>query len=286
MPSNNDLSEDELTRNDDDNNADRVKGEDESELSTMSSPVLSAMGRQLANTIPDSQEDTMTVISEAQSYSSTEIRLRQSEADLLKQKSYCVTLENRISELERRNFHLDQCIYNARPAQSFNGREAQLQEELTLSKKRLHREGLLMKSYKDLDADRLGFPNASLQAAYAKLESNVRDVSSFICDLSFDNTLPEQRKGFTDLANNWAKRIGRDDLGSLLGHCEAAQISKQFVLASLMAAGIFELVLEDVFPAFLAADSPLLDQYRKHIEIESKHTILTTPNLLFFKGPS
>ncbi|KAI1032148.1 hypothetical protein LB505_013758 [Fusarium chuoi] len=42
----------------------------------MSSPVLSAMGRQLANTIPDSQEDTMTVISEAQSYSSTEIRLR------------------------------------------------------------------------------------------------------------------------------------------------------------------------------------------------------------------
>ncbi|KAF4429961.1 hypothetical protein FACUT_9001 [Fusarium acutatum] len=267
MASNNNLSEDEFTRDDD---ADRVKGEDESELSIIASPVLSAMGRQLTNTIPDSQEDAMTVVSQEQSTSSTEVRLRQSEAYLLKQKSYSVTLENRISELERRIFHLEDCINNARPAQSFNEKEAQLQDQLTLSKIKLHREGLLMKSYEDLDADRLGFLNTSLRADYENLHSNIRNTSSTICDLSLDDTLPEQRTDFSHLANSWAKRISGCDLSPLLDHCDAAQIPKRFILAALVAAGIFELVLEDIFPAFLAADSPLLDQYRRHIETESQ----------------
>ncbi|TVY69283.1 hypothetical protein Focb16_v000165 [Fusarium oxysporum f. sp. cubense] len=266
MASNNDLSEDELTRDD---NTDRVKSEDESELSTIASPELLNIERQLAPTIPDSQEDTMTVISQAQSSSSMEVRLRQSEADLLKQKSYSVTLENRISELERINSDLKHCISRASSAQGIHGEEARLREVISSLKEKLGREGLLMKSYKDLDADRLGFLNTSLQAEYGKLHSNIRDTSSRICHLSLDDTLPEQRTGFAHLANNWARRIVGHDLGSLLGHCESAQIPKRFILASLLAAGVFELVLEEVFPAFLAADSPLLDQYRKHIETES-----------------
>ncbi|KAJ4031831.1 hypothetical protein NW761_013025 [Fusarium oxysporum] len=276
MASNNDLSEDELTREE---NTDRVKSEDESELSTIASPELLDIERQLAPTIPDSQEDTTTVISQAQSNSSMEVRLRQSEADLLKQKSYSVTLENRISELERINSDLKHCISSASSPQGFHGEEARLREVISSLKEKLDREGLLMKSYKNLDADRLGFLNTSLQADYGKLHSNIRDTSSRICHLSLDETLPEQRTGFAHLANNWARRIGGHDLGSLLGHCEAAQIPKRFILASLLAAGVFELVLEEVFPAFLAADSPLLDQYRKHIETESKHTVLFTPNL-------
>ncbi|ENH72755.1 hypothetical protein FOC1_g10013425 [Fusarium oxysporum f. sp. cubense race 1] len=240
MASNNDLSDDELARDD---NTEKVKSEAESELSTIASPEFADMELQLAPTIPDSQEDTMTVISQTRSNSPIEVRLRQSEADLLKQKSYSMTLENRISELERINNDLKHC-------------------------NRLEREGLLMKNYKELEADRLGFLNTSLRADYGKLHSNIRDTSSRICRLSLDDTLPEQRTGFSQLADNWARRIGRRDLGSLLDHCEAAQIPKKVILAALLAAGIFELVLEEVFPTFLAADSPLLDQYRKHIETE------------------
>ncbi|KAJ4270645.1 hypothetical protein NW764_013952 [Fusarium oxysporum] len=270
MASNNDLSEDELIR---DNNTDRVKSEDESELSTIASPELLDIELQLAPAIPDSQEDTMTVISHARSNSSMDVRLSQSEVDLLKQKSYSVTLENRISELKRRNDDLEHCISLASSAQGNHGEETRLREVISSLKNKLDREQILTKNYRELEADRLGFLNTSLRAEYGNMHSNIRDTSSMICHLSLDDTLPEQRTGFAHLANNWARRIGGHDLGSLLGHCESEQIPKRFILASLLSAGIFELVLEEVFPAFLAADSPLLDQYRKHIETQKTETI-------------
>ncbi|KAF5620584.1 uncharacterized protein FTJAE_11637 [Fusarium tjaetaba] len=267
LGSNDDPSEDELARDDDPG---RVKSEDESELSRLASSELSSMELQLGPVIPDSQEDAMTVISEAGSNPPMEVRLRLSEAELLKQKSYSVTLENRISELERRNYDLEHCIDNASSSPgNFSGVEVRLRQELAKSKGRLEREGLLMGSYKDLEADRLGFLNTSLRAEYENLYSNIRNTSSTICDLSLDDALPEQRTNFPPLADNWAKRISGYCLGCLLDRCEAAQIPKRFILAATVAAGIFELVLEDVFPAFLAADSPLLDEYRWHIETES-----------------
>ena len=220
----------------------------------------------------------MTVRSHTQSKSSLRLRLRlkKSKADLLKQKSHSVTLENRISEIKRRNDDLEHCIHRASSAQ---GKEAGFREVISNLKDKLGRNRLLMKNYEELEADRLGFLNTSLRTEYGNLHSNIRDTSSTICRLSLDDALPGQRKGFSHLANNWARRIGGDNLGSLLRHCKAAQIPKRVILVSLLVAGIFELVLEEVFPAFLAADSPLLDQYRKHIETQSKHTVLFTFNL-------
>ncbi|EWZ49197.1 hypothetical protein FOWG_09050 [Fusarium oxysporum f. sp. lycopersici MN25] len=215
MASNNDLSEDELIR---DNNTDRVKSEDESELSTIASPELLDIELQLAPAIPDSQEDTMTVISHARSNSSMDVRLSQSEVDLLKQKSYSVTLENRISELKRRNDDLEHCISLASSAQGNHGEETRLREVISSLKNKLDREQILTKNYRELEADRLGFLNTSLRAEYGNMHSNIRDTSSMICHLSLDDTLPEQRTGFAHLANNWARRIGGHDLGSLLGH--------------------------------------------------------------------
>ncbi|KAF5542359.1 hypothetical protein FPHYL_11543 [Fusarium phyllophilum] len=276
MALNNDLSDDELTRDD---NADRVKGEDESALSTLAPPALSDIERPLGNTIPDSQEDTMTATSQAQSNSSTEVRLRQSEADLLRQQSYSITLENRISKLKRRNDDLEHCIRLASSSEGKNGMEDQLRVEISSLKDELELKRLLKKNHDDLEADKLGFLNTSLQAEYGNLYSNIRNTSSTICDLSLDDALPKQGTDFSPLANNWAKRISGYCLGCLLDRCEAAQIPKRFILAALVAAGIFELVLEDVFPAFLAADSPLLDQYRRHIETESKHTVILILNL-------
>ncbi|KAF5704612.1 hypothetical protein FMUND_12418 [Fusarium mundagurra] len=273
MASNNDLSEDELAR---DGNTERVKSENESEqseLSTIASSELSSMEPQPVPVIPDSQDDAMSVDSQAGSNSPMEVRLRKSEADLLKHKSYSVTLENRISELERRNHDLEHCIRLASSAQGNHGEETRLREVISSLKDKLERERLLMKNYEDLEADRLGFLNTSLRVEYENLHSNIRDTSSTICHLSLDDALPEQRTGFSDLANNWAKRVGGQDLGSLLGYCEAEQVPKKVILASQLTAGIFELVLEEVFPAFLAADSPLLDQYRKHIETQKTETI-------------
>ncbi|KLO97592.1 uncharacterized protein FFB20_13060 [Fusarium fujikuroi] len=269
QPSSNDLSEDELAR--EDSNMERVKSEDDPKLSTIASPELSDVELQPAPVIPDSQEDAMTVVSQAAPNFSMEVRLKESEANLLKQKSYSVTLENRISELKRRNHDLEDCIRLASSAQGEYGEETRLREVISSLKDKLDRKRLLEKNQDDLDADRLGFLNTSLRAEYQNLHSNVRDTSSMICHLSLNDALAEQRTNFSHLANSWARRIGGNayDLGSLLSHCETAQIPKKVVLASLLTAGIFELVLEDVFPAFLAANSPLLDQYRKHIETQN-----------------
>lgn len=264
---NDDLSEDELTE---DHNMDRVKGEDESELSTIASLEVSDIEPELSPALPDSQEDTMTFSFQERLDSSLEKRLRQTEADLLKQTSYSLTLENRISELKRRNSDLEHSISLSGSAQGSYGEETRLRDVISSLKDKLDRERLLTMNLQQLEADRLGFLNTSLGLEYEKLHSNSCDTSSTICHMSLDDTLPEQRTGFSHLANNWARRIGGRDLGSLLGHCESAQIPKKVILASLLAAGIFELVLEEVFPAFLAADSPLLDQYRKHIETQSK----------------
>ncbi|RKL31488.1 hypothetical protein BFJ72_g11122 [Fusarium proliferatum] len=278
--SNNDLSEDELAGEDD--NTGRVKSEDDSKLSTIASSQLSDVEPQPASVIPDSQEDAMNIISQAAPNSSMEVRLKQSDEDLLRQKSYSVTLENRISELKRRNHDLEDCIRLASSAQREYGEETRLREVISSLKDKLDRKRLLEKNHDDLDADKLGFLNTSLRAEYQNLHSNVRDTSSMICHLSLDDTLPEQRTDFSDLANNWARRIGGQayDLGSLLSHCETAQIPKKVVLASLLTAGIFELVLEDVFPAFLAANSPLLDQYRRHIETQSTYIIVLAVHLV------
>ncbi|KAG7403818.1 hypothetical protein Forpe1208_v016305 [Fusarium oxysporum f. sp. rapae] len=241
------------------------------------------MEPELAPAIPDSQENIMIAASQAR-LSSPEARLTQSEADLLNQKCYSVILEKRISELERRNNDLEHCINLASSVQGIHGEEARLRQVISSLKDKLERERLLTKNYEELEADRLGFINTSLPVQYDNLHSNIRDTSSAICHLSRDDTLPEQRAGFSHLANNWAKRIGGCDLGSLLCHCEAAQIPKKVILVSLMAAGIFELALEKVFPEFLAADSPLLDQYRKHIETQSGCKALRRLDIISIKS--
>ncbi|KAJ0131877.1 Uncharacterized protein HZ326_25021 [Fusarium oxysporum f. sp. albedinis] len=244
LASNNNLSVDGLAR---DHNTDRINSENKSVRSTIASSELSDMEPELAPAIPDSQGNIMIATSQAR-LSSPEARLAQSEADLLNQK---------------RNNDLEHCISLDSSTHGIHGEEARLRQVISSLKDKLERERLLTKNYEELEADRLGFINTSLSVQYDNLHSNIRDTSSAICHLSRDDTLPEQRTGFSHLANNWAKRIGGCDLGSLLYHYEAAQIPKKVILVSLTAAGIFELALEKVFPEFLATDSPLLDQYRK-----------------------
>ncbi|KLO86456.1 Uncharacterized protein LW93_11232 [Fusarium fujikuroi] len=118
-PSNDDLTEDELASG---NNPDNVQGEDETRLSAITSPEFSDMEfsdmeLEFNPTVSGLQKNTLTVVSQARSSSSLEPRLSQPEALLLKEKVYCLTLENRIFELEERNRDLEDCIRLASSAQ-------------------------------------------------------------------------------------------------------------------------------------------------------------------------
>ncbi|KAG4295226.1 hypothetical protein FPRO06_01810 [Fusarium proliferatum] len=280
-PSNDDLIEDELASG---NDPDNVHGADEPRLSAITSPEFSDMELELNPTVSGLQKNTMTVVSQGQLSSSLEPRLNQSEALLLKEKIYCLTLENRIFELEERNRDLEDCIRLASSAQGKHGEEARLRNEISLLKSRLHRTQVLPQNHKDLESDSAGFLNTSLRAEYGTLYSNIVDTSSNICCMSLDDALPERRTGFSHLANNCARLIAGHNLGSLLGHCETMQIPKKVLLASLLAAGIFKLVLETMFPPFLAADSPLLDKYRRHIETQWGQNALQWLDIISIKS--
>ncbi|KAF5705640.1 hypothetical protein FGLOB1_7857 [Fusarium globosum] len=275
LASNYSPSEDEISK---DNDTENFKGENESVRSRIVSTELSSRGLEIAPAIPGSYKNTLSAASRAR-LNYQEGRLRQSNSDSLKKKNFSATLLSRLFDTERRYNDLESSVALSNRVQDPSSEMIQLRETISALKIRLERESLLSENYKALGADRLGFIHIRLEDQYAQLYSIINDTCGAICDLSEDDTLPDQRTGFSQLANNWATRINGYDLVSLLCHCELAQIPKKMILISLLSASIFNLVLEKIFPDFLAAESPLLDQYRKHIETQSKHSILFTLNL-------
>jgi len=54
--------------------------------------------------------------------------------------------------------------------------------------------------------------------------------------------------------------------GTLISHAAVdGDLSDIHIITALVSAAMAELVFESSFPDFLARESPLLDQYRKHI---------------------
>jgi hypothetical protein len=83
--------------------------------------------------------------------------------------------------------------------------------------------------------------------------------------LSSSDDLPEQLSEISELSDSWARRVGGTDISDLLANAKKVEIPKFQLVASILTAGIFDLVFKSAFPEILAIESPLLDQYRKLI---------------------
>jgi hypothetical protein len=265
------LSVDELAT---DHDALAVKSEDESELSAPPSPGSSDVALEQLTAIQDSQDEDMIDTSEAQPVPLLEARLRDLEEEIVKLKNHNLRLEGHSFTLTNRlaEAHSELEDYHDRHGGPLIG-ESVLKEQIIILKARLEAQVLQKREFEGLAIDRLGFQKTSFKEGLKQLFSIIDHTSWMICDyMTIDDSLPQQRSDFDQLGQTWVTSFYDGDLGALLDHSDKAGVSKKKLLATLLTAGVFELVLKPVLPSILTLESPLLDEYRKHILTQGKCT--------------
>ncbi|KAF4449997.1 hypothetical protein F53441_6781 [Fusarium austroafricanum] len=238
-----------------------VKSEAESDLTILSSSKFSDIELDLRPTVPESQEETMPGRPQTLSTTSIEMSLRSAQAELLKEKGVVITLMNQVSELKKEL----EVLHQSDRAAALNQANPGEQRYISKLRRRLEAQGHLISDFEALETDSLACQKISVKAECNTLYLNIDDTSAIICDLSPNDNLPEQRTNDSALLQGWAMRVHGGNMTSLLEHAQEVRIAKPKLVASLLAAGIFELVLEPAFPEILAIESPLLAQYRKNI---------------------
>lgn len=212
---------------------------------------------------------------EAQPVLSLEARFRDLEKERIKLKGHNLRLEAHFFTLTNRLAEARSKLedYHDR----FNGPtigESELKELKTTLKARLEAQLLQKCEFGGLKIDRLGFQEISFRERAKQLFSTIDDTSCMIFHfMTIDDSLPKQRSGFDQLGQTWVTSFYGGDLGALLDYSDKAEVCKKKLLAALLTAGVFELVLKPVFPSILTPESPLLDEYRKHILTQGKCNI-------------
>ncbi|RBR12105.1 hypothetical protein FVER53590_29038 [Fusarium verticillioides] len=265
-------SEDELTRAED---LHKVKSESGSELSSISSPGSLDIEPNFGLTIPDSRQSTMSDRAQASPISSDLANLRKAEAELLKQKGRVVSLIGQVSKLQ---YELDDLLGRQR-IRATGSDQATLRTTIFNLQRQAGARDHLSKCFKALETDNVAFAGTSFKQECNGLYLNLDDTGASICDLSPDDSLPGQTSEFSELSHSWARRLSGKDMGGLLAYAQNTNITKNKLLACLLAVGIFKAVFEPAFPDILCIDSPLFQQYRSLIATSAGTKILRTLDL-------
>ncbi|CVK87110.1 uncharacterized protein FPRN_05462 [Fusarium proliferatum] len=130
---------------------------------------------------------------------SIEAKLR---VELLKAKEREFTMMNQISELERERYDRDQ---NKRAwpldPNAARGVISRLQKQVNALQR-------LDDDFELLESERFAFMGSSLSSECRRLYQDIHTgISSSMCNLSPDDNLPEQRSGFSPIAQSWARQI-------------------------------------------------------------------------------
>lgn len=251
-------SEDELTRG---GNLHGVKSESESELSSISSLGSLDIELNFGLAIPDSRQGTMSDRAQTPLTSSELASLRSAEAELLKQKGRVVSLIGQVSKLQ---YELDDLLARQR-TRATGSEQAALRTTIFNLKQKVDARDLLVHCFEALETDNVAFAVTSFKQECNGLYLNLDDTGALICNLSPDDSLPGQPSEFSELSHNWARRLTGRDMSGLLAHAQNVKITKNKLVASLLAVGIFEIVFEPAFPEILWIESPLFQQYRNLI---------------------
>jgi hypothetical protein len=273
------LSADELAA---DHDTPAVKSEDESELSAPPSPGSSDVALERLTAILDSQDEDMIDTPEPQPVPPLEASFQDLKEEIFNLKSHNLRLEGHNLKLQGHNFTLTNRLAEAHDElEAYHDRhsgpsiaESELKDQILVLKTRLEAQVLQKREFEGLTIDRLGFQKTSFKEGLKQLFSTIDHTSWMICDfMTIDDSLPQQRSDFDQLGQSWVAYFYDSDLGALLDHSDKAEVSKKKLLATLLTAGVFELVLKPVFPSILTLESPLLDEYRKHILTQGKRSM-------------
>ncbi|RGP68810.1 hypothetical protein FSPOR_5015 [Fusarium sporotrichioides] len=272
------ISEDELAKGD---ASDTVKKEHLVVLSTAPSPSQPDANAVFQPAMPNLADEHMIDTPETVQASLVETRLRDAEVEISKQKAYILTLLNRLSGAEK---EIDELQRIGRVTDSTHEDEAKLHERIArLANQRSSHETFLRR-VKALETDRLALSGKGVREELNLLYIDTYDTGDLICQMNSNANAPGQRVDIPDYAQSWVELLFDGDFGSLLEYAEAEGISTSKLVSALLMAGVFKLVMEPALLSISAMQSPLLDQYRRHISDQCGSRALRQLDLITVKS--
>ncbi|KAH6842479.1 hypothetical protein B0I37DRAFT_382019 [Chaetomium sp. MPI-CAGE-AT-0009] len=198
-----------------------------------------------------------------------ELELQRTLRENKEQKDYIFTLSNRLSEAE---YECDKVRESARKAAEYRDdvlMQRDLRYENSILKGQL---GQMTSQRQTIALASTGSLEPSTRTIWQEFECIATDVKD-ACS-SVDITIPSGSsstsvhggQGAKEAdAELWARRAAHCSLDQFLSLAIDTGVSEHHIVRALVAAGIRNLVFESRFPDLFARESPMLDQYRKHI---------------------
>ncbi|KAJ3547645.1 hypothetical protein NM208_g1411 [Fusarium decemcellulare] len=198
--------------------------------------------------------------------------------ELLKEKACVFTLRSRLSEMQK---EMDE-LHNS---QATNTGQYNFRQQIAYLLGQLEAKDRLWQDTVAFRADPLSFSREAIKVEYDLLYHGINEASSFICEMSpHEEDSPQQNSRHQQSAQTWAVKASGWRLERLLSYSRKERILKEKLFASLTMAGVFELIFEPVLPDILALESPLLHQYRKHIQTKDGRQALHELDLMALKS--
>jgi hypothetical protein len=154
-----------------------------------------------------------------------------------------------------------------------DGLTTQLLYELSVLKEQIEKMRSQRQDFAMARTDSLGPSDKTIQEEFDLIQTHIRNACSWV-DVTTNISANIQNMGQDNQAiESWTRRIARCSFSHLVSSALEGGISELEVIKSLAAVGVCDLVFESSFPHFIAAESPLLDQYRKHVLTRGTNTL-------------
>ncbi|KAH6966061.1 hypothetical protein EDB82DRAFT_529766 [Fusarium venenatum] len=212
---------------------------------------------------------------------SAESRLRDAETEILKQKGYIITLLSRLSEAEK---EIEELQRIDRLVGSTRDGEAKLHERIARLANQRSSHVTFLQRVEMLKSDNLALPSKAVREELKLLYTETYDTSDLICQIGSDVGSPDQDALIPDYAQSWVTLLYNGNFGSLLEYAKVEGIPKSKLVSAVLMAGIFKLVMEPELLSTSAMQSPLLDQYRRHISNQCGSRALRQLDLIAAKS--
>jgi len=202
-------------------------------------------------------------------------QLAESRTAALAHRNQLFTLSNQISAIRQENAQL---LLSVRIAESQQDRTAllsKLQYENSILKQRIAATQSYQGETRELEAGTLGPTKAEIKREMIVIEDIINDAASSLWGMHIpfrveNLDIPEHSRAFTETLIT--KISGWRSIDQFSVYIHNNDIPRLEVVRSIASVGISTLVFESTFPDFQLVESPLLDQYRKHLLIRGWRT--------------
>lgn len=180
---------------------------------------------------------------------------------------YIFTLENRLSTAEKER---EEIRHSARAAIHHRD-DLTMQRIIRVENSDLKDQFEQMRRQRQsvalIETDALGPMDKTIRMEFELINSDVKDACSSV-DAGIPNAADiVAREGAGGAVELWTRRLVRCGFGQFVVSALDSGIRDFDIVRSLAAVGLCSLVFDSRFPDFTSRESPLLDQYRKHILI-------------------